>query len=37
MTKDPKPQSRPSIWAVLLLIASLLFLGGTLVLLLIEL
>ncbi len=36
MAKDPKTQGRASIWAVLLLIASALFLGGTLVLLLIE-
>lgn len=36
MTKDPKPKARPSLWAVLLLIASLLFFVGTLVLLLIE-
>lgn len=36
MTKDPKPKARPSLWAVLLLIASLLFLGSTFVLLLIE-
>lgn len=36
MTKDSKPQAKPSIWAVLLLVASMLFLGGTLVLLLIE-
>lgn len=37
MPKNPKPQAGPSIWAVLLLIASLLFLAGTFVLLLIEL
>jgi hypothetical protein len=37
MPKNPKPQARPAIWAVLLLIASLLFFAGTLVLLFIAL